>query len=358
MKSYSHLFEVALSEPVRRQAVHNVVLGRKKSRNIQKFAKQEEIQVVISYNWIINYHNANHTPIQINDGISHKVRTIIVPTAKELTVQHCVVQALKPLFYHGMYEHSYASIPGRGAHKGKKVIEKWIRKDSKNCKYVLKMDIRHFFESVPHDKLKAKLAKHIHDDKMLDLLYKIIDVTDVGLPLGFYTSQWFSNWYLQSLDHFIKEDLQASHYIRYMDDMVVFGSNKRKLHHIREEISRYLENELGLILKDNWQVFRFAYKKGGKEYGRDLDFMGFRFYRNRTVLRRSIMYKATRKAKKVGSKEKPTIFDIRQMLSYLGWLGCTDTYGVYLKYIKPYVSFQKYKRRMSAHDRKRLKEVA
>lgn len=211
MKSYSHLFEVALSEPVRRQAVHNVVLGRKKSRNIQKFAKQEEIQVVISYNWILNYHNANHTPIQINDGISHKVRTIIVPTAKELTVQHCVVQALKPLFYHGMYEHSYASIPGRGAHKGKKVIEKWIRKDSKNCKYVLKMDIRHFFESVPHDKLKAKLAKYIHDDKML---------------------------------------------------------------------------------------------------------------------------------------------------SYLGWLGCTDTYGVYLKYIKPYVSFQKYKRRMSAYDRKRLKEVA
>ena len=43
-----------------------------------------------------------------------------------------------------------------------------------------------------------------------------------GIPLGFYTSQWLSNWYLQGLDHFIKEQLCAVHYMRYMDDMVVF----------------------------------------------------------------------------------------------------------------------------------------
>ena len=110
-----------------------------------------------------------------------------------------------------MYEHSYASLPGRGAHKGKRVIEKWIRTDAKNCKYVLKMDIRHFFDTVPHDKLKAKLRKTIHDEKMLDLLFRIIDVTDIGIPLGFYTSQWLSNWYLQGLDHYIKERLGAVH---------------------------------------------------------------------------------------------------------------------------------------------------
>lgn len=245
-----------------------------------------------------------------------------------------------------------------GVHiRSKKVIEKWIRNDSKNCKYIIKMDIRHFFESIPHDKLKAKLAKHIHDDKMLDLIYKIIDITEEGLPLGFYTSQWFSNWYLQDLDHYIKEDLQTSHYIRYMDDMVIFGSNKRRLHQIRKDIEKYLETEMGLSLKNNWQVFRFAYIKNGKEYGRDLDFMGFRFYRNRTVLRKSIMYRATRKAKKVGKKEKPTIYDIRQMLSYFGWLDCTDTYCVYFYYIKPYVDFQKCKRRISNYDKRRIKEV-
>ena len=75
------------------------------------------------------------------------------------------------------------------------------------------MDIRHFFDSVPHDILKAKLRKSIHDEKMLDLLFGIIDVTEVGIPLGFYTSQWLSNWYLQGLDHYIKEKLSAAHYM-------------------------------------------------------------------------------------------------------------------------------------------------
>lgn len=358
MKSYNHLYEKAISDEVRAKAVHKVILGRKKMRHLSRYAKQETVTTLISYDWITHYHNSKHRPIQINDGISHKVRTIIVPTFEELTVQHCVVQALQPMFYHGMYEHSYASIPGRGAHKGKKVIEKWIRNDPKNCKYVLKMDIRHFFDSIPHDKLKAKLKLHIHDDRMLDLLYKIIDVTEVGLPLGFYTSQWFSNWYLQDLDHYIKEKLGASHYMRYMDDMVIFGSNKRELHRMRQVIQDYLENNLGLTLKDNWQVFRFSYIRKGKQCGRDLDFMGFRFFRDRTILRRSIMLKSTRKARRIAKKDKPTIYDIRQMMSYLGWLNCTDTYKMYEDRIKPYISFQKFKRRVSAYDKRKTKEVA
>ncbi len=301
-----------------------------------------------SLEWIVNYENAEHMPVYIYDGITRKQRTIIVPTAEELLVQHNVVNALKPMFSKGMYEHTYASLPGRGAHKGKKVIERWIRTDSKNCRYVLKMDIRHFFDSIPHDQLKSMLKKSIHDEKMLDLLFRIIDVTEIGIPLGFYTSQWLSNWYLQGLDHYIKENLGAVHYMRYMDDMVIFGSNKKVLHHMREAIADYLQSELGLELKNNWQVFRFSY---GKNQGRDLDFMGFRFYCNRTILRKTIMYKATRKAQKISKKEKPTILDARQMLSYLGWIDCTDTYRMYEKWIKPYVSFKQLRRKVSRFDR-------
>lgn len=347
MKSYNHLYEICISEANRREAIK----GSKRSKRIRQIIKDkhwsDDDLLALSYEWIVKYENTEHTPIKIYDGITHKERTIIVPTIEELIVQHCVVNALKPMFSKGMYEHSYASLPGRGAHKGKKVIEKWIRHDIKNAKYVLKMDIHHFFDSVPHHILKGKLAKHIHDEKMLDLLFKIIDVTDYGIPLGFYTSQWFSNWFLQGLDHYIKEHLHAAHYIRYMDDMVIFGSNKKDLHKMRHDISEYLGSNLGLNLKGNWQVFRFSY---GKNKGRDLDFMGFRFYRNRTVLRRSIMLKATRKARKISKKEKPTIHDARQMLSYLGWVDCTDTYKMYEQWIKPYISFKKLRRKISNHD--------
>lgn len=189
---------------------------------------------------------------------------------------------------------------------------------------------------------------------MLELLFKILDVTEVGLPLGFYTSQWLSNWFLQGLDHFIKEQLHAVHYARYMDDMVIFGSNKKVLHQIRLAISEYMASELGLSLKGDWQVFRFSYTVNGEDKGRPLDFMGFQFYRNRTVLRKSIMLKATRKARKIHKKpyqgRKPTVHDYRQMMSYLGWIDCTDTYGMYLKHIKPMINFQKMKRYVSHCD--------
>lgn len=281
MKSYNHLYENCISEENRRISL-NLAKHSKRMRRIMKSRHlSDDALVALSYDWINNYENAEHVPVYIYDGITRKERVIIVPTMEELIVQHNVVNALKPMFCKGMYEHSYASLPGRGAHKGKQVIEKWIRTDAKNCKYVLKR-------------------------------------------------------------------LGAVHYMRYMDDMVIFGSNKKVLHRTRQAISDYLENELGLSLKDNRQVFRFSY---GNDKGRDLDFMGFRFFRNRTILRKTIMYKATRKARKLSRKERPTIHDARQMLSYLGWIDCTDTYKMYRKWIKPYISFKQLKRKISQHDR-------
>ena len=93
---------------------------------------------------------------------------------------------------------------------------------------------------------------------------------------------------------------------------------------------------LGLELKGNWQVYRFSY---GKDKGRDLDFMGFRFYRYKTTVRKRIMYKMTRKARKISKKKKPTSYDARQMISYYSWLIHTNSHKLYLKHVKPYVDF-------------------
>lgn len=352
MKSYNHLYEKVISKENRLEAVRLARHSPRIRKMIKQSGKTDEEIAEEAYDWIANFKNAHHKPIKIKDGMSKKERTIIVPTMEELVVQHALINVLRPIFEHGMYDHSYASIPKRGAHAGKKTIKKWIAKDGKNCKYCLKMDIRHFFDSVPHDILKRRLINTIHDERVLKIILELIDVTETGLPLGFYTSQWFSNWYLTPLDHYIKQELHAEHYMRYMDDMVIFGPNKRKLHRIRAAIQEYLEDRLGLTLKGNWQVFRFSYMKGGKEYGRDLDYMGFRFHRNRITLRRSIMLKASRKAKKIFKKEKPSIYEIRQMLSYLGWIDATNTYGFYREHVKPYVNFQKYKRRLSVAARR------
>ena len=336
-----------LSEDNYYLAVHNATVhkgGKKRKYRKARYYRDhaEEFKDGI-LEYAEYFYNAEHDPKLIYDGIRRKQRTIIVPAMEEQIVHHMIVNILKPVFMRSMYAHSYGSIPGRGAHAAKRRVEGWIRDGGHSVDYCLKLDIRKYFDSIPHDILKAKLAGLIHDQKFLDVLYEVIEATgtDRGIPIGFYTSQWLANWYLTGLDHYIKEVLRVEHYIRYMDDMVIFGSDKQRLHQMKAEIEGYLEERLGLQLKGNWQVFLFSTPDGR---GRDLDFMGFRFFRGRTTLRKSIMLKATRKARKICGKWRKDIHDCRQMLSYLGWLRCTDTYGMYRKRIKPFVSFRNLRR--------------
>ena len=126
MKSYKHLFDICISEENRRKAIKQAKRTKRIRRMLKKRHMSDDELLAASYDWIIRYENADHVPKVIHDGTAHKERIIIVPTLEELIVQHCVAKALETMFWHGMYQHSYASLPKRGAHKAKKVIEKWI----------------------------------------------------------------------------------------------------------------------------------------------------------------------------------------------------------------------------------------
>ena len=136
------------------------------------------------------------------------------------------------------------------------------------------MDISKFYPSIDNEILKQMLRRKIKDEDCLYLIDSIID-SNAGLPIGNYTSQWFSNFFLQGLDHYIKEKLGVKYYVRYVDDLILLGGNKKKLHATRKAISEYLNN-IGLRLKDDWQVF--------KVNNRAIDFLGFRFFRKKTIL--------------------------------------------------------------------------
>ena len=349
LKSYNHLFEQLLSDELIEKAIYKASKGKKDRPRVKKYLEMPDLVSFIK-DYVLHYKNAPHRPIQIYDGITRKKRTIVVPTFPELVVQHMIVMVMEPIFMKGMYVHSYGSIPKRGSIKGKQTIEKWIRTDGENCNYCLKMDIKKYFDSVQHDKLLLKLRKLIHDERFFNLLKKIVAVNEVGIPLGFYLSQWLANWYLQDLDHYIKENLLAKYYIRYMDDMVVFDKDKNKLHFIRHLIELYLNIVLGLEMKGNWQVFLFDIK----ENGRALDFMGFKFYRDRTVIRWKILLRALRKTKKISKEKRPTVFEIRQLLSYMGWFKHTDTYKVFGLQVNNVVDINEYKKRVSYFDRRAL----
>lgn len=138
-----------------------------------------------------------------------------------------------------MYEFSCGSVPCRGVHYGKRFIKQWVMQDRKNTKYYLKMDVRKFYPSVKPDRVMEKLRRVFKDYRLLNLIGLILSKAD-GLPIGMLLSQVFANFFMTDVDHYIKQELKAVHYVRYMDDMVVFGRNKKELHKMRVAIAAKL----------------------------------------------------------------------------------------------------------------------
>ena len=102
------------------------------------------------------------------------------------------------------------------------------------------------------------------------------------------TSQILSIFYLNNLDHFIKEKLRAKYYIRYMDDGVILSNNKCYLKYCLEEINKFV-CECKLKLNDKTKIINVS-KEG-------LDFIGFRFYKGYTKIRGKNMKRFKRKIK-------------------------------------------------------------
>ena len=316
-----------------------------------------------------------HEPMIIKDNCTHKERKIIKPDfADEQIIHHALIRMIMPELRKGMYRYTCASIPGRGIHYARKHVLKAISNDPKNTKYVLKMDIRKFFDSIPHRLLKKRLRNIIKDPTIRKLMFRVIDTTEIGLPLGFYTSQWLANFYLQPLDHYIKERILvdcgcntartgrcgAVYYYRYMDDMVIFGPNKRELHKMRERIQEVLNTEFGLNLKYDWQVFRFDYidPKTNKRKGRPLDFVGFQFYHDKITIRKRTYKKIMKLIRRLSKKgvENITFHEAASMMSYYGFIYWSDAKGLYTKFLRPYVKLKDLKNIIRNEYNRRAKE--
>ena len=274
----------------------------------------------------------------IMDGANKKERTICKPRYYPDQIIHwALMLQIQPVIMRGMYEYCCGSVPNRGTSYGQKTLRKWLDTDRKGTKYCLKLDISKFYPSVDNEILKAMFRRKIKDSRCLWLIDSIIDSAK-GLPIGNYTSQWFSNFFLEGLDHYIKENLRVKYYIRYVDDLVLLGSNERKLHKVMDSINKYL-NSINLSVKGDWQVFRVEC--------RPIDFLGFKFYRDKTILRKRTALRIRRRMRKIHKKNRLNYKDACAIVSYWGWIVRSDSYQFYHKYMKPVVSVKRAKRTVS-----------
>lgn len=296
-----------------------------------------------------------------------KVRNITsVPVFPDQVIHQLVVLAAESVFMRGMYRYSCGSIPKRGVHKGKKYIQRYINhhKAGSNIKYTAQLDITKCYPHVRHDILKDMLRKKFRGHLFVDICFAIIDSYNepdkpgVGIPIGFYTSQWLCNFLLTPVDNFIKQELKIECYIRYMDDMAFFGANKKKLHRAVEAIIERAA-AIGLRIKDNWQVFRFDYisRKDGKRKGRALDILGFRFFRDKIILRKRNALSIRRAAVRLSKAKRITPHAARSFMSKIGALKHCNSRRFWEKYVKPYVNIRKLKGVIRNEDRKQYQTV-
>lgn len=296
-----------------------------------------------------------HTPKIIYEH--GKIRKIFEPEIHEQWLHHIIVLVLEPIITGTAYKYSCGSFPKRGAHYAKRRIEKWLRSDPKGTRNFLKVDIRHFYDSIRLDVLMRELTIRIKDEWFLHVIWLCLREFKKGIPLGFYISQWLANYLLEPLDKLITETLGLDKLVRYMDDVTIYAAAKKALHNADVQIRKMLGQRFRLKLKKNRQVCKFFYQGKRKAMGRPLDFMGFVFYRDKTIIRKRIMLKATQTARHLHkAKEAGRSYcrhNIAAMLSYMGWFSCTDTYECFKRRIKPNVKIGKLKEIISKLDRRK-----
>jgi len=258
-------------------------------------------------------------PFRIFEISDPKKRTIAAAPFRDRVLHHAICLLVEPIFERSYIFDSYACRRGKGPQHAIQRAQHFARRSE----YFLKLDVRKYFASVDRNVLKSLIERKIKDRKFLSLLDRIIDnplqedSPGKGLPIGNLTSQHFANFYLNGLDHFVLDRVRPNGYLRYMDDMILFGDEKASLWRAREGISKFLNSFLALELKQS------ATKLAPVSEG--VPFLGFRVYRNVRRLSSDHLKRLRRKIKRrqsalanKGISERSYLDSVRSLISYAG----------------------------------------
>lgn len=326
MKRHNNLFEQIVDN-------NNLLLAHSNARKNKTFYKEvkmvdknpkyycQEIQkMLIGKTYKVSSYEVFE---KIDKGKTRLISKL--PYYPDRIIQWAVLQIIGPIFEKMFIYDTYSSIPNRGIHFGLKRVKEAL-KDEYNTKYCLKLDIKQYYPSINHGILKDKLRRKFKDKDLLWLLDVIIDSFDKGIPIGNYLSQYFANYYLTEFDRYCKQTLHIKYYFRYMDDIVVLHKNKKYLHWLKRHFDWYFRENLEVEIKANWQVFPTNV--------RGIDFLGYRIYKNFTLLRTGTKKRMKHKMKNISNHKNISYKDNCSIQSYKGWLKHCDSYRLYQKHIK------------------------
>lgn len=311
MKKKKNLYDLIASRENLVKASNKAVSGKRYGLIRHFVSNRETLLDKLHYTLM----SCSYTPSSYREMYIYEPKERLIKIAAfypDRIVHHAVMNVVEPILKQTFIHHTYACIKGKGGHQCINDMYNDMRRDYTHTQYCLKFDIRKFYDSIDHNVLKSLIRRKIADQKTLNLIDQIIDSTSPGIPIGNYTSQQFSNYYLAYFDHYCKEELNLKYYYRYMDDIVVLGSNKADLHDVFNNIKSYLKERLKLDIKANWQVFPVD--------KRQIDFCGYRVNHHGVMLRRRILYNYFKKLRKHKSQLRSEDDLKHAMPSHYGWL--------------------------------------
>ena len=201
-----------------------------------------------------------------------KPRFISAAPFRDRVVHHSLTALLSPRLERYADPHSYACRPQRGLHRA----IHYAQKLSNRYQWALRLDVAHYFETLPHQPLKDQLRRLFKGDPTLAIADRFIDHAPLGcaqgrgLPIGNLTSQHYANLYLGQLDHALRQEFKIGGYLRYMDDMTLFAQDKKTLQAAHRFVATFLQERLSLTLKDS------ATRLGPSRLG--IPLLGFRVF--------------------------------------------------------------------------------
>jgi len=284
----SHTFKDIIKLENLFSAWQEFIVGKKNKKDVLQFSRHLVDNIVSLHNDLASgrYCHGGYEDFYINDP---KCRHIHKASVRNRLLHHAIYRLLYPFFDKTFIPDSFSCRKNKGVHKAlnrfRTMFYQVSRNNRRTC-WVLKCDIKKFFDSIDHRILLNVLQEYIPHKDIICLLENVVESYSsevfgkgTGLPLGNLTSQLFANVYMNNLDQFVKHKLKVKYYIRYADDFVFFSFDKKYLEDLLPRIKVFLFKQLKMELHPS--------KISLQTLSSGVDFLGWKYFSNHRVLRRN-----------------------------------------------------------------------
>lgn len=216
-----------------------------------------------------------------------KTRPLGIPTVKCRVAQEAIRRLINPTFESRFHENSFGFRNGRNCHQA---VERLFEYAKQGYRYVVDVDIKGFFDNIPHNLIMESVSARISDGNILRLINKfltsgvmeegVVSATNKGTPQGGVISPLLSNIVLNHLDWYLAR--QNLKFVRYADDFVILCKTKPEAERVLELTRTFLKE---MELEDSPEKTKISHFSDG------FDFLGF------TIKSRSVQMRMKSKEK-------------------------------------------------------------